>query len=120
LHGFTWRLEGVEGLTLASFTGAAVGDWLRSPPFHAGGFEWRLSLAPNGLTGTEKGHVGVYCQLLTKDATAQAAASFLVGGGEQQSLVDGSVFSTSAVERLPRLQGRRKAPAHPRACSWSP
>jgi hypothetical protein len=43
LHEFIWRLE---GLTLASFTGAAVGDKLRSPPFHAGGFEWQLSLAP--------------------------------------------------------------------------
>jgi speckle-type POZ protein len=66
VHVHTWR---VEGLTLASFTGAKVGHRLGSPPFQACGFEWRLWLNPNGETEENKGSVGVFCELLTPDAT---------------------------------------------------
>jgi speckle-type POZ protein len=66
VHVHAWR---VEGLTLASFTGAKVGQRLGSPPFQACGFEWRLWLNPNGETEENKGSVGVFCELLTPDAT---------------------------------------------------
>jgi speckle-type POZ protein len=95
-HEQTWRLE---GLTLASFTGAALGDWLRSPPFHACGFEWQLSLAPNGGEEKYKGNVGVYCKLLTPNATTQPSVDFVVGT-EHHSLSSGEdVYSTRPVHR---------------------
>ncbi len=81
----TWRLD---GLTLQSFTGAAVGHRLYSPPFRACGFEWRLSLAPNGDAERNLGHVSVYCELLTKDATAQPAVTLAVGDIWTQTLGD--------------------------------
>ncbi len=97
-HEQTWRLE---GLTLASFTGAAVGDKLHSPPFQACGLAWRLSLAPNGSKAEAKDHVGVCCELLSPDATAQTsqAVTFAVGGSELGTFGarGGSAFSTCAV-----------------------
>ncbi len=99
LHTETWR---VEGLTLASFTGAEVGvDW-HSPPFHAGGVEWRLYLEPNGDSEETKGSVGIYFQLLTKDATVQAEeVKLAVGNVWSEALGGMQVFST----RVPRPEG---------------
>jgi speckle-type POZ protein len=97
-HEQTWRLE---GLTLASFTGAAVGALLHSPPFQACGLAWRLSLAPSGSKAVYKDHVGVCCELLSPDATARTtqAVTFAVGGSELGTFgaSGGSVFSTCAV-----------------------
>jgi speckle-type POZ protein len=98
-HMHAWR---VEGLTLASFTGAAVGDKWNSPPFHACGFEWRLYLAPNGTKEENKGNVGVYCQLLTPHATVQPEeVTLAVGEVWSNSLDITRVFSM----RVPRPEG---------------
>jgi hypothetical protein len=94
VHVHTWR---VEELTLASFTGAAVGDRLSSASFHACGFKWRLKLAPNGFKEEHKGNASICCQLLTKDATVRAdEVRFAVGDVWSRSLDGTPVFSTRA------------------------
>ncbi len=99
VHVHTWR---VEGLTLASFTGAALTHRLLSAPFHAGGFEWQLRLAPNGVTEENKGSVCLYCELLTKDATVQPEeVKLAVGDVWSRSLGGVKVFSM----RVPRPEG---------------
>jgi speckle-type POZ protein len=90
-HEETWR---VDGLTPESFTGAAVGLFLHSPPFRACGLDWRLELAPNGSLEANKAFVGAYLVLLTKDATAHARASLEVGGAAVRTLASSCVFST--------------------------
>jgi hypothetical protein len=116
LHEFTWRLD---GLTMASFTGASVIARLYSPPFRACDFEWRLFLAPNGRRVEEKGHVGVYCLLLTANATTQPTVSFVVGRTKQRSLDDDIVFSTYAA----RPEGAKPLWGFTTCCrtrSWQP
>jgi speckle-type POZ protein len=98
-HVHAWR---VEGLTLASFTSDTVGHRLYSAPFHACGFEWRLYLAPNGVTEEHKGGIGVFCELLTKNATVQASEVRLTVGDVWTKLMGGvKVFSM----RVPRPEG---------------
>ncbi len=91
-HVHAWRME---GLTLASFTDATVGDKWASPPFHACGFEWLLFVTPDGLADEYKGSVGVYCELLTPDASVQPdEVRVAVGDVWSESLGGMRVYST--------------------------
>ena len=59
----TWR---IEGLTVASFTGAASDDQWDGPEFEACGLRWRLFVQPNDLDDKERACFSFCLELLDR------------------------------------------------------
>ena len=88
---FTWTLE---GLSLATFTDAAPGDYWCSPEFNACGVRWALQMYPAQVVAGES-WLSLYLLLREPKCTLALAHASLVAGGVHRTInTDQIVFST--------------------------
>jgi hypothetical protein len=76
-YTFSWTLE---GLTLESFTGAAVDTVWRSPSFTACGVLWRLVVEPHRMY-KDVASMGLFLYILEPNCTVQPAEEWFSGTG---------------------------------------